>query len=136
MVSVSVGLMNLLGAPFGAMPMCHGAGGLAGQYRFGARTSGSILFLGASKMTLAVAFGSSMMGLCRAFPSSILGVMLAFSGAELALVARDQTRRSDFLVALVTAGVSLGVNNVAIGFVVGLAVAVTQRFTSTAEDGV
>jgi hypothetical protein len=26
--------------------MCHGAGGLAGQYRFGARTNGAILFLG------------------------------------------------------------------------------------------
>ena len=35
-VSISVGLMNLVGCWFGAMPMCHGAGGLAGQYRFGA----------------------------------------------------------------------------------------------------
>jgi MFS superfamily sulfate permease-like transporter len=45
-VAVSVGLMNLIAAPFGGMPMCHGAGGLAGQYRFGARTNGAILFLG------------------------------------------------------------------------------------------
>ncbi len=34
-VAVSVGLMNLLACWFGGMPMCHGAGGLAGQYRFG-----------------------------------------------------------------------------------------------------
>src|SRR5205814_6147517 len=90
-VAVSVGLMNLAGAWFGAMPMCHGAGGLAGQYRFGARTNGSILFLGAAKMLVAVLFGSSLMALCRSFPASVLGVMLAFSGLELPLVARDPT---------------------------------------------
>jgi MFS superfamily sulfate permease-like transporter len=127
-VSVSVGLMNLLGAPFGAMPMCHGAGGLAGQYRFGARTSGSILFLGALKIALAVFLGGSMMGICRSFPSSILGVMLAFSGAELALVARDQTRRDDALVVVSTAGVALALNDVATGFVAGLVVALVLRF--------
>ena len=32
-VSTSVGLMNLAGAWFGAMPCCHGAGGLAAQAR-------------------------------------------------------------------------------------------------------
>ena len=34
LVSVSVGLMNMVGAWFGAMPCCHGAGGLAAQVRF------------------------------------------------------------------------------------------------------
>ena len=31
------------------IPMCHGAGGLAAQYRFGARTGGSVIMLGALK---------------------------------------------------------------------------------------
>ena len=31
LVSVSVGLMNMVGSWFGAMPCCHGAGGLAAQ---------------------------------------------------------------------------------------------------------
>ena len=31
LVSVSVGLMNMVGAWSGAMPCCHGAGGLAAQ---------------------------------------------------------------------------------------------------------
>lgn len=34
-VCLSVGLMNLLLCPFGAMPNCHGAGGLAGQHKLG-----------------------------------------------------------------------------------------------------
>ncbi len=120
-VAVSVGLMNLVAGWFGGMPMCHGAGGLAGQYRFGARTNGSILFLGTVKLLLAVLFGASLMALCQAFPASILGVMLAFSGLELALVCRDQTRRSDAFVMLLTAGVCLGLNNIALGFLLGLA---------------
>ena len=118
-VAVSVGLMNLVSCWFGAMPMCHGAGGLAGQYRFGARTNGSILFLGLVKMLLAVGLGASLMGLCQSFPASILGVMLAFAGLELALTCRDQTSRPAAFTMLLTAGACLGLGNVAIGFLLG-----------------
>jgi MFS superfamily sulfate permease-like transporter len=120
-VAVSVGVMNLVAAWFGGMPMCHGAGGLAGQYRFGARTNGSILFLGSVKLLLAVLLGTSLMTLCGAFPASILGVMLAFSGMELALVCRDQTSRTDAFAMLLTAAACIGLNNIALGFLLGLA---------------
>jgi MFS superfamily sulfate permease-like transporter len=120
-VATSVGLMNLVACWFGGMPMCHGAGGLAGQYRFGARTNGSILFLGIVKMVLAVALGASLMSLCRAFPASVLGVMLAFSGMELALVCRDQTRKTDNFNMLLTAAACTALNNIALGFALGLA---------------
>ncbi|HQR46046.1 MAG TPA: putative sulfate/molybdate transporter [Thermoanaerobaculia bacterium] len=129
-VAISVGLMNLASAPFGGMPMCHGAGGLAGQYRFGARTNGSVLFLGALKMAVALLFGASLMALCRAFPASILGVMLAVSGSELALVTRDQTARGDAFIMIVTAGASLGLSNVALGFGIGLVLALLRRLPS------
>ena len=133
-VAISVGLMNLVAGWFGGMPMCHGAGGLAGQYRFGARTNGSILFLGAAKMILAVLFGASLMGLCRAFPASVLGVMLAFSGLELALVFRDQTRRRDAFAGVLTAGACLAFNNVAAGFAIGLACAGLQSLLPGARE--
>ncbi len=126
-VSVSVGLMNLIAAWFGGMPMCHGAGGLAGQYRFGARTNGSILFLGAAKIIIAIVFGASLMSLCKAFPASVLGVMLAFSGMELALVTRDQTERPAALIMLLTAGTCLALNNIAVGFLLGFALALLLR---------
>lgn len=118
-VAVSVGVMNLIAAWFGGMPMCHGAGGLAGQYRFGARTNGSILFLGTAKMLVAILFGASLMACCRVFPVSILGVMVAFGGIELALMIRDQTRRADAYAMLLTTGACLGLNNIALGFLLG-----------------
>jgi MFS superfamily sulfate permease-like transporter len=122
-VAVSVGLMNLVACWFGGMPMCHGAGGLAGQYRFGARTNGSILFLGTVKLVLAIFVGASLMTLCGAFPASILGVLLAFSGMELALVCRDQTRRTDAFSMLLTAAICIGLKNIALGFLIGWAMA-------------
>ena len=117
-VATSVALMNIVCCPFGAMPMCHGAGGLAAQYRFGARTGGSVILLGAAKITLALAFGGSFLLWLQAYPKSVLGVLLLFSGLELALVCRDQRTRVDYFVMLITAGACLAVNT-ALGFVVG-----------------
>ncbi|MBI4538126.1 MAG: sulfate transporter [Gemmatimonadetes bacterium] len=122
-MAVSVGLMNLVGCWFGGMPACHGSGGLAGQYRFGARTGGSVVMLGAAKVALGVAFGAAALALLQAYPDSILGVLLVFAGAELALPARDATTRRAFLIVAVTAGGILSVNT-AVGFLLGLLVAI------------
>ncbi len=122
-VAISVGMMNLIACWFGGMPMCHGAGGLAGQYRFGARTNGSILFLGTAKMVLAILFGASLMALCQVFPASILGVLMAFAGMELAIVCRDQTRRADAFAMILTAAACMALGNVALGFALGIVMA-------------
>ncbi|KAI5392559.1 variant 2, CCR4-NOT core ubiquitin-protein ligase subunit mot2, partial [Lathyrus oleraceus] len=74
-VSVSVGVMNFVGCWFGAMPCCHGAGGLAGQYRFGGRSGASIVFLGIGKLLIALVFGNSF--------GRILAVSLTGSSAAL-----------------------------------------------------
>ena len=37
-LALSTGVANLVLAPLGAMPMCHGAGGVQAEHRFGART--------------------------------------------------------------------------------------------------
>lgn len=133
-VAVSVGLMNLLCCPLGAMPMCHGAGGLAAQYRFGARTGGSVVALGVVKCALALLFGSSLLLWLQAYPQSVLGVLLLFSGLELAMVCRDQTVRSAFLIMLLTCGACLAVDT-ATGFIVGwlLALADGRRIVRLEE---
>jgi MFS superfamily sulfate permease-like transporter len=122
-VSLSVGLMNLVSGWFGGMPMCHGAGGLAGQYRFGARSSASILFLGSVKLILGVFLGSSLLALLHVYPKSILGVLLSISGLELSLIATDQTERTAATVMLGTAAAVLALNNTATGFAIGWALA-------------
>lgn len=120
--ALSVGLMNLILCPLGAMPMCHGSGGLAAQYRFGARTGGSVVMLGIAKMALAVLFGGSLLIWLQQYPQSVLGTLLLFGGLELALVCRDQTTRRDSFVMVGTAGVCIALN-MAAGFVAGWALA-------------
>jgi len=115
----SVGIMNLASCWFGGMPVCHGSGGLAGQYHFGARTGGSVLFLGGMKMAAGAAAAAALLPPLQEFPRSILGALLMFAGLELALPARDLTKRKDSLVGLLTAGLILAFN-VTAGFLIGM----------------
>ena len=64
-VSLSVGLINVVFCWFGALPMCHGSGGLAGQHRFGARTNLSVLMLGLSKLLLGLFVAAPLLQLHR-----------------------------------------------------------------------
>lgn len=52
-VALSTGVMNLFGSAAGGVPMCHGAGGMAGHVAFGARTGGSLVILGSILLALA-----------------------------------------------------------------------------------
>ncbi|XP_052174403.1 molybdate transporter 2-like [Diospyros lotus] len=119
-VSVSVGAMNLVGCWFGAMPVCHGAGGLAGQYRFGGRSGASVAFLGAGKLVLGLAFGNSFVKILGQFPIGILGVLLLFAGIELAMASRDMKTKEESFVMLVCAAVSLTGSSAALGFGCGI----------------
>lgn len=88
-LGISVAIMNLLGCWFGAMPVCHGAGGLAAQHRFGARSGASIILLGALKLFLGLFLGGTLLDLLGSFPKSILGIMVAAAGLELARVGQS-----------------------------------------------
>jgi SulP family sulfate permease len=121
-VSISQGLANLGSFLLGGMPMCHGAGGLAAHYRFGARTAGSNLYVGGTVLVLALTLGESIVGVLRFLPLSILGVLLTFAGLQLALMIQDLRDRKDLFVAIFMLGLTLAFN-LAVAFVVGIIVA-------------
>lgn len=128
-LAISVGVLNLLLCPFGAMPMCHGAGGLAAQYRFGGRTGGCIVMFGLVNIILALLFGSSLLVLLSNYPQSVLGVLLGFAGVQLVLVCRDQFRVSspefrvsNAVVVVATTTMCLATNT-ALGFTAGVFIA-------------
>lgn len=108
MMAVSQGLMNLVSAPFGGVPLCHGAGGMAGHVRFGARTGGSPVMLGVIMIGLASFFSHSVGLLFQIFPKAILGVILFFAGAELAVGIKNVgSRKEDVYVMIVVAGFAM-----------------------------
>ena len=113
------GVMNLLGAALGGVPMCRGAGGMAGHIRFGARTGGALVILGALLLVVALFLSDSVDTLFRLFPMPVLGVILFFGGIELAASANgDGASRPDRIVMVVTAGVALW--NMGAGYGAGL----------------
>ena len=101
------GVMNLLGAVLGGVPMCRGAGGMAGHVRFGARTGGAPVILGTVLLLIALYLSDSVDTLFRLFPMPVLGVILFFGGIELAASANgDGTLRADRTVMVMTAGIA------------------------------
>ncbi len=118
-IAVSQGIMNLFSPLFGGVPVCHGAGGLAGHVRFGARTGGGPIILGVILIAAALCFSSSVMLMFNTFPSSVLGVILFFAGLELAVSARDVDKgKGEYYILLVTAGFAFW--NMGAGFVAGI----------------
>jgi len=131
-VATSVGFMNLVGCWFGAMPSCHGAGGLAGQFKFGARGGCSVLLLGIAKICLSLVLGQTLDALITFYPKVILGVLLIFAGVELASIGTRGLKASatgddDLLPCFVTAGAYFGTSNVALGVIAGLIIAIVQK---------
>ncbi|CAL8996721.1 unnamed protein product [Prunus brigantina] len=121
-LSVTVGLMNVVGSWFGAMPSCHGAGGLAGQYKFGGRSGACVALLGTAKLVLGLVLGTSLVTILNQFPVEVLGVLLLFAGIELAMCARDMNTKGESFVMLICTAVSLVGSSAALGFVVGMVV--------------
>lgn len=118
-VAVTTGLINTLGSAIGAVPMCHGAGGMAAQAGFGARSGGAPVILGVILVVLALWFSESLASLLRLFPMPALGVMLFLAGIQLALGSCDFARdKGERFVTLGTA--ALAIWNVGIAFLFGV----------------
>ncbi len=90
-LSVSTGLANICLVPFGALPMCHGAGGVAAHHRFGARTGIAPVTLGLGLLLVALLPGG--LSLIAAIPAAGLGALLFVAAVELALTRRLKTAK-------------------------------------------
>ena len=118
-IAISQGIMNLVSPLFGGIPMCHGAGGMAGHVRFGAKTGGALVILGGILILIALFFSDSVSIIFKIFPNAILGVILFFAGSELAIVVRDiGNKKSEFYVMLIVAAVAMW--NMGVAFLVGV----------------
>jgi hypothetical protein len=118
-ISIDHGFMNLVSAFISGVPMCHGAGGMAGHVRFGARTGGALVILGGIVLLTGLFLSDSVALLLQFFPRSILGVILFFAGIELALVVKDiKLQRQNLFVLLVTAGTAMW--NMGVAYLAGL----------------
>lgn len=117
--TLSMGIANGFTALFGGIPLCHGAGGLAAHYKFGARTGGSNIIIGLFFVLLGLFFGPHALSFVHLLPMSILGVLLLFAGAQLGLAILDMFARKDMFLVLIILAVTLS-SNLAWGFAAGV----------------
>ncbi|XP_050248501.1 molybdate transporter 1-like [Quercus robur] len=125
--------MNVIGCWFGAMPSCHGDGGLAGQYKFGGRSGGCVVLLGTAKLMLGLVLGTSLGKSLDQFPVGIPGVFLLFAGIELAMASRDMNSKEESFVMLICTAVSLVGSSAAQGFLSGMIVHVLLRLRNLSK---
>lgn len=122
-LSLTTGLCNLMAAPFGGYMMCHGAGGIAGHVRFGARTATAPVLIGLIFLGLGLFLGEGGYHLLRTVPDAVLGGLLLFSGLDLALSSKPgRYDGSDLFLVLLMAAISVAVNP-AVAFAVGVPLA-------------
>jgi MFS superfamily sulfate permease-like transporter len=120
-LSITIGLMNILSTPFGAFPMCHGAGGLAAHYRFGGRTALSNIVGGVILLGFALFFARP--DTLTILPAGMFGALLVFVGIELA---KHGIKTDDRLISGSMALVAL-FGGMTLAFVMGLLLAALRR---------
>jgi SulP family sulfate permease len=118
--ALTMGIANLPAGFFGAVPMCHGTGGLAAHYRFGARTGGAPVMIGALFVIMALVFGELGFTILALIPNSVLGVLLVFAGLELCPLIRSLRTNEEYFVALLISGIALAVTDMAWAFGIGI----------------
>lgn len=113
-LATSMGAMNVLAVPIGMAPMCHGSGGVAGKYAFGATSYRANIILGGLYLGLALFAGS----LIVAFPMALLGVVLVVISLQLA---KTSLQTDHYAISIGVAVLSVG-TNLGVGFIAGVIV--------------
>jgi len=120
-LALSTGVLNLALAPLGAIPMCHGAGGLVAQHRFGARTGVAPAIFGIACLALGLFLGNGALAVLGILPLAAVGALLVIAGGEMAADKRLFDGKPDCLAVILLTGVTCVLVNVAVGVIVGLA---------------
>ncbi|WP_103761053.1 putative sulfate/molybdate transporter [Roseovarius confluentis] len=116
---VTSGAANLVLSPFGALPMCHGAGGVAAHHRFGARSGGAPVMLGAALLAVALLPQDLRHTALLAVPSATLGALLLIAAVELAANRRLFDARPSCRPVIAITALATLLGNPLIGLVLG-----------------
>ncbi len=119
-LAASSGILNLVLAPLGAFPMCHGAGGMTAHHRFGARGIGAPLLMAALCAAAALS-GPRVVNLLAAIPLPVIGALLAYASADLAFSRRLIDARADCRPVIAATTVTTFFLGAALGLVAGVA---------------
>lgn len=117
-IGLTYSTMNILSGLIGGIPVCHGSGGIAGHYTFGARTGGSTLIYGIFYILTGLFFSMNPSNIFQIFPKPILGIILFFEGVALILLIKDViVDKRNFFIAIIVGLLAIGLPY---GYLVGM----------------
>ncbi|MBN2753940.1 MAG: putative sulfate/molybdate transporter [Candidatus Goldbacteria bacterium] len=117
-IGMTYSIMNIINPFLGGLPVCHGSGGMAGHYAFGARTGGSVFIYGLIIFAAGIMGGDGMSGFIAMFPKPVLGAILFFEAIALMSLARNYAQeKNSFSVILLTGTIAAAVPY---GYVTGM----------------
>lgn len=118
-LAFNMGLMNVINPFLGGIPQCHGSGGLAAQYAFGARTGGSMIMEGILEIFLGLFCSNLLFLIFMEFPKAILGAMLLYTAILLGKIAfKDFNAKTAPII--IISGILCFIFNLIVGFLAGL----------------
>ncbi|WP_439643653.1 putative sulfate/molybdate transporter [Gemmatimonas sp.] len=128
-IGTTYGLMNLLAAPLGGLPVCHGSGGIAGHYAFGARTGGSAVIYGVALVLAGLLLVGDPATFQRLVPRPILGALLLVEALTVLWLVRDQWRTPRAFILALGCGVTAAYApyGYALALVGGTVIGITMR---------
>jgi len=117
-IALTYSIMNIASPFLGGIPVCHGSGGMAGHYAFGARTGGSVFICGTLFLAIGLLAGADGIHLLSLFPKPLLGVILLFEGLALLNLITDMVHdRNDLIITLLVGICSI---SLPYGYIAGL----------------
>ncbi|MCX8124528.1 MAG: putative sulfate/molybdate transporter [Spirochaetes bacterium] len=117
-IAFTYAIMNIMNPLIGGIPVCHGSGGMAGHYTFGARTGGSVILFGLAMTITGVVFGANGIYILQMFPLPLLGVILFFEALTLLGLISDVIGNSfDLKISLIVAALIV---TIPYGYVIGM----------------
>lgn len=132
-LSLTYATMNLVNPWLGGVPTCHGSGGIAGHYTFGARTGGSLLIYGTLYLATGLFLANGFQRVVEVFPLPVLGVLLLFEATALIMFISDEA--ADVRHFLVVVLVGLIASSVRYGYAIAIVVGVLIERLRVASDG-
>lgn len=105
-IGTTYALMNLVSAPLGGIPVCHGSGGMVGHYAFGGRSGGSVVLYGLVFIAGGLMLSADPVAFARLVPGPVLGVLLLVEAVGLMRLLRDQLSDRAALAVAVVCGVT------------------------------
>jgi len=116
-LALSMGISNILIGLFGGFPICHGAGGMAAHAKFGGKTGGTTMIIGA--ILILISLIKPLTEFLFLIPVPVFGAMLIITSWGLIILMKKLECKHEVIIAVLVGVISFATRNLFIALVAG-----------------